>query len=142
MLCEELMHRDVEFVSPNDSIIDAAMRMRDEDVGFLPVCDERRRVVGTITDRDIVVRAIADQKFDCKCSDVMSREVVGCQPTEDIRRAEQLMSEHKIVRVLCLDDVGRLLGVISYSDIAGWEGDERRLLGTLRNVKEQPQPAR
>jgi CBS-domain-containing membrane protein len=141
MLCEEVMHRDVAFVSPDDSIEAAAQTMRDEDVGFLPVIDEQRHVVGTVTDRDLVVRALAVGNFDAKCKDVMSSEVVGCQPTDDLRRAEQLMSEHKIVRLVMLDDVGRLLGVISFSDLAGWEGDERRVLGMLRDVKEQQEPA-
>ncbi|MCW8139938.1 MAG: CBS domain-containing protein, partial [Planctomycetota bacterium] len=62
MRCEELMKRDPECVRPQDSIHEAARLMRDRGIGFLPVCDEDRKVLGTVTDRDIVIRAVADNR--------------------------------------------------------------------------------
>jgi CBS domain-containing protein len=136
MLCEEVMKREVEFVDPKERIERAARLMRDNDVGFLPVCDEKRQVVGTLTDRDIVVRGIAEGRDGKdRVQDVMTDDVVGCQPTDDIRRAEQLMSEHKITRMLCLDDVGRLLGVLSLSDLAPYQ-EEEATSATYKRVKE------
>ncbi len=60
MRCEEIMKRDTECVSPTDTIERAAAMMRDANVGFLPVCDAEKRVVGTITDRDIAIRLVAN----------------------------------------------------------------------------------
>ena len=136
MLCEEVMKREVEFVDPKERIERAARLMRDEDVGFLPVCDENRKVVGTLTDRDIVIRGLAEGKDGKdRVQEVMTEDVVGCQPTDDIRRALQLMSEHKIKRMLCLDDNGQLLGVLSLSDLAAYE-EEGATGDTYKRVKE------
>ena len=136
MLCEEVMKREVEFVDRKERIERASRLMRDNDVGFLPVCDENRKVVGTVTDRDIVIRGISEGKDGGdREHEVMTEDVVGCQPSDDIRRAEQLMSEHKISRMLVLDDSGRLLGVLSLSDLAPFE-EEEATSGTYKRVKE------
>lgn len=135
MLCEELMKRDVETTSPDETVEMVARKMRDSDVGFLPVCNESTEVVGTITDRDIVVRIVAaGASFQTPVGDVMTEDVIGCQPTDDVQRAEQLMSENRVSRIMCLDDDGRLLGVISLSDIAEWEQESDRTAGTLREI--------
>jgi CBS domain-containing protein len=119
MLCEELMKTDVECVSPVDSIEDAARLMREANVGFLPVCDESRRVLGTITDRDIAIRAVADAlPGSTPVEDVMTDEVVACSPKEDVEAALELMGENRKSRIICLDGEGHLAGIISLSDIA------------------------
>jgi CBS domain-containing protein len=119
MLCEELMKTDVECVSPVDSIEEAARLMREANVGFLPVCDESRRVLGTITDRDIAIRAVADAlPGSTPVEDVMTDEVVACSPKEEVEAALELMGENRKSRIICLDGDGRLAGVISLSDIA------------------------
>jgi CBS domain-containing protein len=134
MLCEEIMKRDVECVSPSDALEDAARRMRDENIGFLPVCDESRQVLGTITDRDIAIRAVAESlPSTTPVEDVMSSEVVSCSPKDDVEVALELMAENRKSRIMCLDSDGRLTGVISLSDIAQLEeaGDASE---TLRQV--------
>ncbi|HZA49460.1 MAG TPA: CBS domain-containing protein, partial [Myxococcaceae bacterium] len=60
MRCEEIMKKDVECVSPQDTVQAAAKRMRDENIGFLPVCDQSKKVQGTVTDRDLAIRVLAD----------------------------------------------------------------------------------
>ena len=119
MLCEEIMKRDIQCVSPVDSIEDAARLMRDENVGFLPVCDESRQVLGTITDRDIAVRGVAESlPATTAVEDVMTGELVSCSDKDDLEVAEQLMAENHKSRIVCLDSDGQLVGVISLSDIA------------------------
>lgn len=136
MLCEEIMERDVEFCSPDDSIQDAARMMRDEGIGFLPICDDQGKVIGTVTDRDITIRAVAQGRApDAPASEVMTEDVVACQPTDDLKRAEQLMRENKVSRVMCLDD-GRLVGVISIHDLVRAE----RAAGTVEEIKEGEAP--
>ena len=137
MKCEEIMKRDVECVSPRDTVEDAAARMRDENIGFLPVCDESTKVLGTLTDRDIAIRLVAARKpASTSVEDVMTREVVACRPEDDIRDAERAMAKNHKSRILCVDEGGRLVGVISLSDIAQHERG-RRASDTLREVSER-----
>lgn len=137
MRCDEIMKKEVECLSPKSTIEDAAVRMRDKNVGFLPVCDPSKKVLGTLTDRDVVIRCIAGKKpTNTPVEAVMSREVVACRPQDDIQRAEQLMAQHAKSRIMCLDDTGKLVGVISLSDIAQVE-DAVRAVETLKQVSER-----
>jgi CBS domain-containing protein len=128
------MKQDLECISPRDTVEDAAQRMRDENIGFLPVCDESRKVLGTLTDRDVAIRVVAARKpASTMVEDVMTREVIACEPKDDIRDAEQAMAEHHKSRIMCLDEQGRLVGIISLSDIVRHEG-ARRATSTLIEV--------
>lgn len=135
MRCEELMKRDPECVRPQDSIHEAARLMRDRGIGFLPVCDEDRKVLGTVTDRDIVIRAVADNRplQSTTCEDIMSREVVCCLPDDDLSDCEAKMASHRKSRIMICDADERLVGVISLSDIAQHERS-RKAGKTLRSV--------
>lgn len=108
----------VRSVSPSDSLTDAAVAMRDEDVGSLPVV-EGKRVVGVITDRDIVVRAVADRADPqmLKVSDVSSGDLVTVQPDEDLDEALELMARYRVRRLPVVED-GRLVGVVAQADVA------------------------
>jgi CBS domain-containing protein len=137
MRCDEVMTREVETVLPTASILEGARRMRDLDVGFLPVCEANGAPVGTLTDRDIVVRAVAEQtSYQSPVEDVMTADVVACRPEDDLERAEELMRANQVSRVLVLDDDGRIAGVISLADIARYEL-EREAGHTLADVKQQ-----
>jgi CBS domain-containing protein len=137
MRCEEIMKRTVECVSPQDSVQVAARRMRDENVGFLPVCDPSRKVIGAVTDRDLAIRVLADgQPATTTIEKVLTREVIACRPEDDLRKAEELMAKHHKSRMICVDTAGRLVGVISLSDIAQRE-DGSQASQTLRKVSER-----
>ena len=137
MLCEEFMKRDVEFVSPRDTVEDAAGRMRDLNIGFLPVCDQSNKVVGTLTDRDIAIRLVAERRHgEAFVEEVMTREVVACNPKDDIQKAHQLMAKHHKSRIMCIDREGSLVGVISLSDIAQRTKDAQ-VIETLQRVSER-----
>ncbi len=131
------MKDDVECVGPEETVHDAARTMRDESIGFLPVCDPNGRVVGTVTDRDLAVRVVAE---DCDPStpvgDVMTREVVACKPEDSLQDVQALMAINHKSRIMVLDEDQKLIGVISLSDIAQEEG-----VGfasrTLRQVSER-----
>ena len=137
MRCEEIMKRDVESVDSAEPIQTAARRMRDANVGFLPVCDSTRKVLGTITDRDIALRIVAESRPPTtSVGDVMTREVISCRPDDEVTRAEQLMGKHQKSRMICTDQEGRLLGVISLSDIAQVE-EPSRASQTMKQVTER-----
>ena len=134
MRCEEIMKRDVHCVQPTDPVQAAARRMRDANIGFLPVCDSSRKVLGAITDRDIALRIVADGRPPTTAiGDVMTREVVACAPGDDVRRAEELMGKQHKSRMIVADEEWRLLGVISLSDIAQVE-DASRASQTMKQV--------
>ena len=119
MLCRELMKTDVATCWVYDPIASVAARMRSRGVGFLPVCNDAGEIVGTITDRDLVVRAMADRMDgDAPVHRVMSMHPIAVHPSHDIRVAEDLMRRHFKSRMICVDDLGRPVGIISLSDIA------------------------
>jgi CBS domain-containing protein len=115
----DLMKREPQRVLTYETCRLAARRMRDENVGFLPVCDSEGRVLGTVTDRDIAIRLVADGLApEIPVGDVMSREVVACHLDDELTRAEQLMAASQKSRLVVVDDDGRLRGVVSLSDVA------------------------
>lgn len=121
--CREIMKRHVQSLCSGDSVIAAATKMRDQNVGFLPICDERMKVLGTITDRDIAIRLVAEQRDGSTLvGQIMTREVVACEPEDDISDASVLMAAYRKSRIMCVSQDGRLVGVISLSDIAEFDG--------------------
>jgi CBS domain-containing protein len=137
MKCEKIMKRDVECVSPTETVEAAARRMRDQNLGFLPVCDSSKKALGTLTDRDLAIRVLASGKpANTLVEDVMTREVVACRPSDDIEKAEQLMAKNQKSRMMCIDAQGHVVGVISLSDIARHEKGPKAA-ETLRKVAER-----
>jgi len=129
------MKRFIHRVKPSDNVQLAAQKMREHDIGFLPVCDEADRVVGVLTDRDIVLRACADDKSMSATlvESVMSPDVIACRPAHGIRHAEALMRDNRKSRIVVTDADRVLLGVISFSDIAQYE-TSGRIAETLTGI--------
>ena len=118
MKVSELMTREPASVGPDSTLGEAATLMKQEDCGSLPVVEERR-LVGIITDRDIVVRAIAAGK-DAKTTrvaDVMSADPITVRPDDDVDHAEHEMRERQVRRLPVVDD-GRLVGMLVTAHIA------------------------
>ena len=129
------MQSDVERIRGSEPVAEAAARMRDKDIGFLPVIDESGVVVGTLTDRDIVLRVVAEGgDLADPVSLCMTREVIACFAGDDIVKAKELMSTYQKSRLVVLDDRGLLAGVISLADLARVR-DERDTGETFREVK-------
>jgi CBS domain-containing protein len=132
MLCQDIMKRDVRCANAQTSVVEAAALMRDEGIGFVPICDDTRSVIGVLTDRDIAIRVVAEQEAtDQPVERFMTPAVVTCRSAEDLEAAQDLMGEMQVSRIICLDDEGRLEGVISLSDIALADDGA---VATLRNV--------
>lgn len=114
----EAMTPGVRSVSPTDSLREAAQAMREQDVGSLPVVEDGR-VVGIITDRDIVVRAVAEgvDPRTATVGDVTSGDLVTVEPDEDLDDALKLMAQHRVRRLPVVKD-GRLVGVVAQADVA------------------------
>lgn len=133
MQCSELMKTDLECISRQSTLREAAQRMRDQGIGFLPVCDESMHPIGTLTDRDVVVRAVAEDRSSTENVETcMTREIVDCRPSDDVAQARELMQQHRVSRIVCTNDDGRIAGVISLSDIV--DQDQQGGASTLREV--------
>ena len=118
MRIDEIMTRDVRLASPDWSIREAAQTMASIDSGFMPVA-ENDRLVGTITDRDIAIRAIAEGKGpDTKVQDIMSKDVKYCYEDEDVSDVARNMADIQIRRLPVVNRDKRLVGVVSLGDLA------------------------
>lgn len=115
----EIMSTDVQTLAPEDSLRRAAEQMESLDVGALPVCSGQR-LLGMLTDRDIVVRAIAEglDPDEACVSDIMSDEVQTARADEDSEAAMRLMGERQIRRLPVVDEDQRLVGIVSLADLA------------------------
>jgi CBS domain-containing protein len=138
MRVEEVMS-SAKCCQESDSIIECARLMRDDNIGFVPICDASGKPVGAVTDRDLVLRVLAEgRRVDEKISGCMTRNVVACRLGDDLRDAERLMRERRTSRVMVCDEQGKLVGVISLQDVAQLE-DEEDVGETLQQVKsDQP----
>jgi len=115
---KDLMSRDVKVISPEMSIRDAAMQMREGDFGMLPV-GENDRMIGTITDRDIAIRAVAKgMDSNTKVRDVMSDGIAWVFEDESVEDAAKRMSERQVRRLPVVDRNKRLVGIVALGDFA------------------------
>ncbi|GLQ55342.1 CBS domain-containing protein [Devosia nitrariae] len=118
MKVSELMTREVRTVTPDHSLQDAARLMGMIDAGFLPVADDDH-LVGTITDRDIAIRAIAEGKGpETRVSEAMTRDVKYCFDDEDVEHVARNMGDIQVRRLPVVDRNKRLVGVLSLGDMA------------------------
>ncbi len=118
MKVSDIMTRDVRLLSPDQTIREAANLMTDIDAGALPV-GENDRLVGMITDRDIVIRAVAQGKSpDAKVADVMSKELLYCFDTDAIDDVARNMAKAQVRRLPVVNQDKRLVGIISLGDLA------------------------
>ncbi|WP_029030837.1 CBS domain-containing protein [Salinarimonas rosea] len=119
MKVSDVMTRGAALASPTDTIAAVAKRMADDDLGFLPVGDDAR-MVGMITDRDIVVRAVAQGRDpnSVKVSEVMTTDVRYCFEDEDLDHVVQNMGNLQVRRLPVVDRDKKLVGVVSLADSA------------------------
>jgi CBS domain-containing protein len=135
MKIREIMTTNVECVSPETSITDLAQKMKTLDVGFLGLC-ENDRLVGTVTDRDIVIRGIASERDirNVTAREIMTHDVFWCYEDDDVKDVAEKMREKDVRRMLILNRDKRLVGVVSIGDIAKVEEGESGK--TLRDISE------
>ena len=124
MKVKDVMTERAECISPNESIRKAAQRKKDLNVGCLPIC-ENDRLVGIVTDRDIVVRGVCNacDATTTTIRDVMTPRITYCFEDQDVQEAAQSMRERKIRRLAVLNREKRLVGIFSLCDLAMENGD-------------------
>ncbi len=124
MQVQEIMTTMVEIIDPNTTIRDAARKMREENIGALPV-GENDRLIGMVTDRDIAMRGVAAEQSagDTTVRDVMSEKIYYCFDDQDIDEVAQAMAQHQVRRLPVLNRDKRLVGFVSLADLSRNVGD-------------------
>ena len=119
MQIKDVMTPNAQWIDPKTSIAEAAVKMRDQNLGVLPVGDGTR-LIGMITDRDMAVRAVADRRDPAttKVSDIMTAEIRYCFDDQSAEEVAQNMGEQRIRRLPVVDRDKRLVGIISLGDLA------------------------
>jgi CBS domain-containing protein len=143
MKVNELMTRDAECLRPDATLLQAAKRMKTLDVGSFPVCDNDR-LVGVLTDRDIVIRCVAEGQDPrtVNVRDAMTPEIVYCFEDNDVTEAADLMSQKQVRRLPVLNRQKRLVGIVSLGDLAAETGGEQVAGHALEGISEPSSPMR
>jgi CBS domain-containing protein len=134
MRCREIMTRELRTATPETTLQQAAALMRDGDMGAVPVVEDGR-LVGIVTDRDIVVRCIADGKdASTPVGEAMTSEIFSVRPDDFVFEAVRLMGDKQVRRIPVISDDGKLAGIISMADVALETEDELEIAETLEEI--------
>ncbi|HEY8910480.1 MAG TPA: CBS domain-containing protein [Desulfosporosinus sp.] len=118
MKVREVMTDSVDCVSPTASAVDVAKMMKKDDVGSIPICD-KNKIVGVITDRDIVLKVVAvgGDPSSTSAKDIMTTKVISVTADQDVHEAADLMAKYQIRRLPVLEK-GNLIGIVALADLA------------------------
>ncbi|MCT7374980.1 CBS domain-containing protein [Chelativorans salis] len=135
MQVQEFMSTSVDIIDPNATIREAARKMRADNVGALPV-GENDRLIGMVTDRDITVRAVAEERpaGNTTVREVMSDKVAYCYEDDGTERAADIMAKHQVRRLPVINRDKRLVGMVALADLA--RGDVEAAEHALEDVSE------
>jgi CBS domain-containing protein len=132
--CREIMTSNVKTATRDMPLREVAAIMRDGDMGSIPVVEDGR-LVGIVTDRDIVVRTIADGKdASTPVREAMTTEIFSVKPDDFVFEAIRLMGDKQVRRIPVVDDTGALAGIIAMADIALEMEDEREIAEALEEI--------
>ncbi|WP_044893884.1 CBS domain-containing protein [Bacillus alveayuensis] len=132
----DVMTTDVEYCTPLDNVYEVAVKMRDLDVGAIPIV-ENGRLIGLITDRDLVVRGIAEKRSGSnQATNVMSENLVTVSPDTSVQEAAQLMAKHQVRRLPVVEN-GKLVGIVSLGDLATNSSADQKAGYALSEISEQ-----
>ena len=125
-IIREAMTSNPKTVSGNQTVVDAARIMKQEDAGIVPIVDGSK-LVGVITDRDIAIKVVAEGKDpqSVKVTELASQDLVTVDPQQDLDEALRLMARHQVRRLPVVEEDGRLVGILAQADVAR-HGDDAK----------------
>ena len=140
MQVKDIMTKDVAFVNPATTVVEAAQLMQKHNVGSVPVCDQNG-IIGIVTDRDIVVRNVAHSKDPGKTpvKDVMTSEITSVAPEADIKDVFRMMSSKQIRRLPVVKD-NKLVGIVSIGDVATEAQQNVEISAMLADISSPSKP--
>jgi len=139
MKVSEIMTTPIEEMIDKDTVISAARKMKDLNVGALPVKTDENRLHGIVTDRDIVVRALAEGKDPeaTRISEIMTKGIISCTQDETPEEAAAIMADAKVRRLVVVDNEDKVLGILSLGDVAV-KGAENETVGATVDKISRP----
>ena len=120
MKVKEVMHKGVDWVAPDTPVTDIAKLMRQHDIGAIPI-GQNDRLIGMVTDRDIVCKGLAEDGFDASratARDVMTPGIHCCKEDDDLAKAVRHMEELKVRRLPVINKSKRMVGILSLGDVS------------------------
>ncbi|KAB7707092.1 CBS domain-containing protein [Bacillus aerolatus] len=139
MKIADIMTSNVEWCKPESKIYEAAEKMKELDVGVMPICDSGS-VVGVVTDRDVVIKGVANNiPVDAQVSQVMSTDPVTGNRNMLVEDAAELMADHQIRRLPIVDD-DKLVGIVSLGDLAVNQNTDRKAGEALEDISYPSEP--
>ena len=143
MQIREIMTRDVEVVSADAAVSEAAAKMKQLDVGVIPVCDGEK-LTGVLTDRDIAIRLAAEGRSpsETRVSQIMTKDLYYCFEDQDVEEAATVMEAGQIRRLPILDHERQLVGIVSLGDISVRSDDKHAAAEALEGISEPAEPKR
>lgn len=137
MEVKQFMTDGIEALSPNETVLNASRLMKKHNIGSIPVIDEDSKVIGLITDRDIVIRVFADiLPMNTKVESVMTKPVFTIEQTEEVGAAISLMADKQVRRLPVVDHEQKLVGMISLGDLAIHQLTDGRAEIALKEISE------
>ena len=136
MKVKDCMCKEVVFVKPDCDTEECAKLMCQNHIGCIPVCDDSKKVVGLVTDRDILLRTIGCGKEikNTPVSDIMTCNVTCCTPDEEIREAEKMMRTNQVRRIPVMEN-NKIVGMLTLGDLAkNKEVNPEGIYLTLENI--------
>ena len=132
--CREIMTKSVRTASPEMSVRDAAALMREGDMGAVPIV-EAGKLIGIVTDRDIVIRVVAEGKDSATpVTEAMTTTLFTVTPDDFVFEAIRLMGDKQVRRIPVINESGELAGIIAMADVALETEDEREIAETLEEI--------
>ncbi|MCC2641511.1 MAG: yhcV [Nitrospira sp.] len=140
---KDIMTPHVDVIAPNALVQEAATKMKELNVGAIPVCDGEK-LVGMITDRDLVVRVMAERRDPktSRVSEAMSSDILFCYEDDDIEKASRVMAQQQIRRLPILSTQKKLVGIVSLGDLAVHGIDAQESGDVLEQVSSPAEPRR
>lgn len=138
MKIKDCMCNNVIWATPETTVIDCAKTMRDWHIGSMPVCNENKNIVGFVTDRDILLRAVACDKNlnTTKLSDIMTTKVCCCQSNNDVENATTIMSDNQVRRLPVIEN-DKIVGILTLKDLVNNENvSSSTVATTFENICE------
>jgi CBS domain-containing protein len=140
MKCSEVMTVNPSCCLTTDTVYQAAQLMKSEDVGPIPIVNdpEIRKLEGIITDRDIVLKVVAEGRDPntTRVSEIMSKDVFTCRVNDDAHKATHLMEEHQVRRVPIVNENGQLAGIVSQADVATRMGEPANTAEVVKEISQ------
>jgi CBS domain-containing protein len=136
--CKKLMTKKIVYCVPNDLVSKVAGLMKSENVGSIPVIENKqtKKLVGIVTDRDLTLKILAEEldPKSTKVEEVMTRQVVTCLAEDDFQKALEAISKHQVRRIPVVNNNNKILGIISQADVAMRYDHPKRTMAMVKRI--------